>query len=215
MGRIRGELDPETTAVVMTALRAVIDPSVKAGSDDPRTHAQRMVDGLSEVARQFFDAGSGSNPGTERPHVLVLVDLESLECRAGRTCELEATGPIHPETARRLACDASISRIITKGPSEPLDVGRMTPVVPVGLRRALVVRDRGCAFPGCGAPPSHCDAHHIKHWADGGETSLKDLALLCRRHHRLVHEGGFAVEMSESGPVFRRPDGTVIEDRPP
>jgi HNH endonuclease len=77
------------------------------------------------------------------------------------------------------------------------------------------VRDRGCAFPGCGAPPSHCDAHHIKHWADGGETSLKDLALLCRRHHRLVHEGGFAVEMSEAGPVFRRPDGTVIDRGPP
>jgi uncharacterized protein DUF222 len=215
MGRIRGELDPETTETVMTAIGAVADRWVKSGPTDGRTYAQRMVDSLGEVARQFLDGGSRSNPGSERPHVSVLVDLESLQRRAGRICELESTGVIHPEAARRLACDASISRIITKGPSEPLDVGRKTPVVPSALRRALVVRDRGCSFPGCHAPPSHCDAHHIRHWADGGETSLANTGLLCRRHHRLVHEGGFTMEMTDSALVFRRPDGTVIEDRPP
>jgi uncharacterized protein DUF222/HNH endonuclease len=215
MGRVRGELDPETTAVVMTAVGALNDRSVKTRPADDRTHAQRMVDSLGEVCRQFLDGGSRWKAGTERPHVSVLVDLDSLERRAGRTCELERSGTIHPEAARRLACDASISRILTKGPSELLDVGRTTPVVPAGLRRALVVRDRGCSFRGCHAPPSHCDAHHIKHWADGGVTSLENLALLCRRHHRLVHEGNFTIEMNGSGPRFRRPDGTRIEDRGP
>jgi uncharacterized protein DUF222/HNH endonuclease len=180
MGRIRGELDPETHEIVTTAIRAIVDRSVKAGSDDGRTHAQRMVDALGELCRQFLDGGSRSNPGTERPHVSVLVDLESLQRRAGRTCELESTGVIHPEAARRLACDASVSRIITKGPSEPPDVGRTTPVIPSALRRALVVRDRGCTFPGCERPPSWCDVHHIEHWADGGETSLSNTGLLCR-----------------------------------
>jgi uncharacterized protein DUF222 len=215
MGRVRGELDPESTETVMTAIRAVADRWVKSGPTDGRTYAQRMVDGLGEVCRQFLDGGSRSGPGLERPHVSVLVDLESLQRRAGRICELESTAVIHPEAARRLACDAGVSRIITKGPSEPLDVGRKTPVVPSAFRRALVVRDRGCSFPGCHAPPSHCDAHHIKHWADGGETSLANTGLLCRRHHRLVHEGGFTMELTDSGLVFRRPDGTVINRGPP
>jgi Domain of unknown function (DUF222) len=211
MGRIRGELDPETHELVAAALRGIIDRWVKTGADD-RTHAQRMVDGLAELTRSFSGDGSGSTSG-ERPHVSVVVDLESLERRAGKICELETSGVIHPEAARRLACDASVSRIITKGSCQPLDVGRQTPVVSSAIKRALVIRDRGCAFPGCDAPPSWCDAHHITHWADGGETSLKNTGLLCRRHHWCVHEGGFSMEMTEMGLVFRRPDGTVIDRR--
>lgn len=101
-----------------------------------------------------------------------------------------------------------------KGSSEPLDVGRKTPVISAALRRALAVRDRGCRFPGCDRPRSWCDAHHVVHWADGGATELANLVLLCRRHHTLTH-GPFRAEMSETGPVFRRPDGTIIEDRAP
>jgi Domain of unknown function (DUF222) len=160
-------------------------------------------------------ASTGPGLGGERPHVVVTVDLQSLEGRPGRRSELEDTGPITPETARRLACDAGVSRIITMGASEPLDVGRRTPVVPSGMRRALVLRDGGCRFPGCGRPRSWCDAHPIRHWADGGSTALENLVLLCRPHHRAVHEG-FRVEMNGHGPVFSRADGSArAEDRAP
>lgn len=87
--------------------------------------------------------------------------------------------------------------------------------MPAPLRRAVVVRDGRCRFPGCDRPPPWCDAHHVIHWADGGPTALSNLVLLCRRHHRLVHEGGFGLEMNGSRPTFRRPDGTMLEDRAP
>ena len=142
----------------------------------------------------------------ERPHLALTVDLHALEGRAGARCECDDVGPIPQQTARRLACDASISRIVTRGRSEPLDVGRRTAVVAPALRRAVVVRDRHCRFPGCDRPQSWCDAHHVRHWADGGPTALSNLTLLCRRHHRLVHEGGFGMAMRRGSPVFTRPD---------
>jgi HNH endonuclease len=85
-------------------------------------------------------------------------------------------------------------------------------VVSAGLRRAVVLRDRRCRFPTCTRPHPWCDAHHVTHWADGGETGLHNLMLLCRPHHRLVHEGGFRLELVEGMPVFRRPDGSVLLD---
>jgi hypothetical protein len=100
------------------------------------------------------------------------------------------------------------------GRSEPLDVGRKTPVVSPALRRALIVRDRGCRFPGCDRPHAWCDAHHVRHWADGGPTALTNLVLLCRRHHRRIHDG-FGVRMEAGQPVFSRPDGTLLPDRAP
>jgi hypothetical protein len=93
-------------------------------------------------------------------------------------------------------------------------VGRTTPVVPSAIRKALVVRDRGCRFPGCGRPSGWCDAHHVRHWADGGPTALGNLVLLCRRHHRAVHQE-FRVTMDDGRPRFCRSDGTPLEDRAP
>ncbi|HVS13173.1 MAG TPA: HNH endonuclease signature motif containing protein, partial [Thermoanaerobaculia bacterium] len=96
---------------------------------------------------------------------------------------------------------------------EILSVGRKTRTVPPSIRRALERRDRGCRFPGCGA--RFCDAHHVEHWADGGETSLENLLLLCRRHHRAVHEEGFTVELLRDGAArFRRPDGRLLPAAP-
>jgi hypothetical protein len=112
------------------------------------------------------------------------------------------TGPVGAETARRLGCDASVTRVVTRGRSEPLDVGRQTPVVSAAMRRALVVRDGGCAFPACDRPPPWTDAHHVVHWARGGRTALSNLVLLCRPHHRVVHEGGFGLDMVEGRPLF-------------
>lgn len=144
--------------------------------------------------------------GGERPHLNLTVDLETLEGRAGRVCELDHTGVITAEAARRLACDAGISRVIARGGSEPLDVGRRTRTIPPAIRRALVIRDRHCRFPGCDRPHSWCDGHHIVHWLDLGETRLDNVVLLCRRHHRMVHEGGWTITRAGPGLTFRAPE---------
>jgi len=133
---------------------------------------------------------------------------------SGWISELDHTGPVDPGVARRIACDASVTRVVLSARSEPLDVGRRTAVVPPSMRRAVVVRDRHCRFPGCDRPQAWCDAHHIRHWADGGETAARNLLLLCRRHHRAIHDG-FVVELLDGRVVFRRPDGSLLEDRAP
>jgi Domain of unknown function (DUF222)/HNH endonuclease len=212
MVRLGGELDPENGQNVITAVRAVTDVWARSRAEDSRTPAQRRADALGEVCRQWLDSTDRPLVGGERPHVTVTLDLDALEGRAGRACELGETGRVSGESLRRIACDALVTRVITRGESEPLEVGRQTRVVPPSLRRAVVVRDRGCRFPGCDRPPSWCDAHHIRHWADGGSTDLSNLVLLCRRHHRAIHHG-FRLEMTEGRPLFRRPDGTLIEDR--
>ncbi len=213
MVRVDGDLDPETGQTVISALRAVCDAEVRS-HEDVRTPAQRRADALGEICRQWLDRTDRPLVGTERPHVTVTVDLQTLEARLptpGSGAELEDVGPISSEAARRLACDASVSRVITRGASEPLDVGRRTQVVPAGIRRAVVVRDRGCRFPGCDRPQGWSDAHHVVHWAHGGDTALSNLVLLCRRHHRLVHHG-FGLEMANGRPRFFRPDGSALED---
>jgi hypothetical protein len=207
MVRVDGDLDPETGQTFMTALQAVVDADVR-GESDMRTSAQRRADALGEIARQWLDSSDRPEVAGERPHVTVNLDLAALEARSGRA-ELETTGPITAETARRIACDASVTRVLTRGRSEVLDVGRKTSVVPSAVRRALVVRDEHCAFPGCDRPQSWCDAHHVVHWADGGETNRDNLLLLCRPHHRMLH-AGFGVEMARGRATFRRPDGSPI-----
>jgi hypothetical protein len=152
MVRVDGNLDPETGQALLTALRSVTDAWARSQGSDGRSPAQRRCDALGEIARRWLDDRDRPLVAGERPHVTVTLDLEALEGRAGRRCELEETGGIAPESARRLACDASVSRVITRGGSEPLDVGRRTPVVPAGLRRAVLARDGGCRFPGCDRP---------------------------------------------------------------
>jgi hypothetical protein len=117
-----------------------------------------------------------------------------------------------------MACDAVVSRVITGPDSQPLDIGRATPVVPAGMRRALEVRDRGCTFPGCDRPPDWADSHHLVHWIDGGETKIENLTLLCRRHHTLHHRRGFRIATGSPGrPRWFRPDGAEVTApaRPP
>lgn len=214
MVRVDGNLDPECGQTLLSALRAVTDAWARTGAEDDRTPAHRRCDALGEIARQYLDRSDRPMVAGERPHLTVTVDLQALEGRAGRSCELEEAGTISGESARRIACDASVTRVITGPKSEPLDVGRRTPVVPASLRRAVVVRDGHCRFPGCDRPPPWCDAHHVVHWANGGETKLANLVLLCRRHHRMVHDG-FGLQMTDAGPRFSRPDGTALEDRAP
>ena len=211
MVRVDGDLDPEAGQMLLAAIQAVMDADAKTRHEpELRNPGQRRADALGEICRTWLDSSERPAILGERPHVVVTLDLEALEGRVGRS-ELQDWGPVTPETARRLACDAKVSRVITDGASHPLDVGRSTKVVPAALRRAVTVRDRGCRFPGCGRPPSWCDAHHVRHWADGGATALDNLVLLCRPHHRAVHRG-FGVHIHDGTPVFTRPDGTPIDE---
>jgi hypothetical protein len=217
MVRIDGDLDPETGDTVLTALHAMLDADARSrGRDDGRSPAQRRADGLGEICRQWLDRSARPVVAGERPHLTLTIAARELRRGSDATGELDHAGPVPAATARRLACDASLMRVVLSARSEPLDVGRRTSVVPPSLRRAVVVRDGGCRFPGCDRPPPWCDAHHVDHWADGGATSLANLLLLCRRHHRLVHRpGGFGLRLVGGLPVFRRSDGSVLEGRGP
>jgi len=217
MVRVDGDLDPETGETLLTALRAVLDAEARSrGGDDTRTPAERRADALGEICRQWLDRSDRPTVAGERPHVTVTVGSDALQDEGRAVSELDHVGPAQAEVARRLACDASITRVVLSPRSEPLDVGRKTPVIPPAIRRAVIVRDRHCRFPGCDRPQAWCDAHHTVHWADGGPTALANLLLLCRRHHRMVHErGGFRLTMLDGRPVFRRSDGTMLEDRAP
>jgi hypothetical protein len=217
MVRVDGNLDPETGETLLTALRAVLDAESRSRAQgDDRTPAQRRADALGEICRQWLDLAERPSVGGEKPHVTVTVDANALREGGTVRSELDHVGPVQPAVAKRLACDASVRRVVMAGPSEPLDVGRRTPVIPPALRRAVIVRDRHCRFRGCDRPHTWCDAHHVVHWVDGGPTALPNLVLLCRRHHRLVHQrGGFRIELVDGRPVFRRPDGTLMEERAP
>ncbi|MGH2525601.1 MAG: DUF222 domain-containing protein [Actinomycetota bacterium] len=214
MVRTDGELDPENGQYVITALRAKVDAWSRGRADDTRLPAQRRADALGEICREWLDLAERPSISGERPHVVVTMNLAALQARAGGRASLEDVGPITAESARRLACEAAVTRVITDARSEPLELGRKTKVVPAALRRAVAVRDGGCRFPGCERPPGWTDAHHVRHWADGGETGLSNLVLLCRPHHRVIHRG-FGVAMVDGRPEFRRPDGTLLEDRAP
>jgi Domain of unknown function (DUF222)/HNH endonuclease len=281
MVALHGLLDPEAGETLLAALDPLTRPT---GAEDPRTAAQRRADALTELARQALASGRLPDSGGLRPQVTVTVDLAALGDRSGVPGVLGWVGPVGAETARRLACDAALTRVVTThptsashdpvgdghhdpdgghdpasaGPHDPapaghdppasthqpapsshghdpatgtpeplatghghdpvpghhdtlvgrlrqglallppalggapsqiLDVGRTTRVVPAGLRTALAVRDRGCVVAGCDRPPAWCDAHHLRHWVHGGPTSLDNLVLVCRAHHRAVHEG--------------------------
>jgi hypothetical protein len=181
--RIDGQLDPEGGAALKTALDALMRPPAE---DDSRCPAERRADALVELARLQLDAGVLPEVGGQKPHLMVSVEMATLCKEPGsRAAELEWSQPVPAETARRIACDCSLTPIVE---GEAQGTGR---VVPGWMRRALVARDKGCRFPGCDMPAAWTDAHHIRHWADGGLTKLWNLILMCRRHHRMLHEGGW------------------------
>lgn len=229
---VRGRLTPEVGAVFQRALEAASDRLFQEARSTPLaatraeevTPAQRRADGIALLAETALSAGLDGGTAGDRYQVIVHVSAETSPGRANRrpsAADEEATieldhGALHvsAETSRRLACDASVIRMDHGENGDILSVGRKTRTVPPSIRRSLAARDRRCRFPGC--PSRRCDAHHIEHWADGGATSLDNLALLCRRHHRAVHEGRFDVLRHEDGePRFRRPDGRLLEVVPP
>jgi hypothetical protein len=215
MVHLQGLLDPATGETVLTALTAAMPVPA---ADEDRTPGQRRADALGDLCRQFLAGGRAPRGGGLPPQVNVTVSLAALQQRRpqhppapGDVPVLAGGQPVTAATARRIACDAGVIPVVLGTDSEPLDIGRHSRVVPAGLRRALHLRDGGCRFAGCDRPPGWCDAHHIRHWADGGETSLANLVLLCAWHHTLVHEG-WRLSGDPAGTVsFHRPDHTRLD----
>ena len=183
MVRLHGLLDPESGGVVLAAIRSLSEPPALDPADT-RSPAQRQADALDEICHRYLNGNQGS--GSSRPHLTVTIPWNTLRQGAG-VIGTEA-GPITAQAARRLACDATVSRIVLHQDGTLVAAGEARRVIPPALRRALEARDQGCTYPGCEVPARWCDAHHIEHWADGGKTVLANLRLYCRTHHGQQHD---------------------------
>jgi hypothetical protein len=178
------------------------DPQCAHDGRDPREAGARMWDAMLELCRRAQAADVLPETHGVRPRLMVSVELEALRREVGAAGQLPGEQPLSATAVRRLACDADIIPIVLGSQGQVLDVGRTQRLVTTAIWLALIARDRHCTFPGCRRMPSACDAHHVVHWAEGGPTSLDNLALLCRRHHMMVHNTAWRLEID---PETRRP----------
>ncbi len=197
-------LDPTGAAALEAAIGPLSTPVPGPdGERDPRSPQTRRGQALIEVCRRATSAGDRPPAGVKATLMLTM----SYDDLAGRVGAATVVGSaqggslIAPETVRRLACDANIIPTVLGGRGEVLDQGRATRLATPGQLAALWLRDAGCTFPGCTTPAHWCDAHHLAHWADGGRTDLTNLALLCGRHHSVVHRDQLAGRVTETGAV--------------
>src|SRR5438105_824892 len=220
---VRGRMEPEVGAVLIQALAAAREDlyqraRAKQAEDVPAgtpTMAQQQADALGLLAETALHHGIDPGAPGERYQVVVHVDAQVLaDADAPGQSVLDGGARVPAGTSRRLACDAS--RVVMRHDADGriTEVGARTRTIPPALRRALQHRDKGCRFPGCGRLLGQ--GHHIRHWAHGGPTTLSNLTMLCRRHHRAVHEEGFQVErLADDELCFRGPDGRLLSDLPP
>jgi hypothetical protein len=201
-GKITGRYDD---AALFDAIATVIDAgAAPRDPDDQRSVPERQAEALAEACGQVLVRGQLPETGGRRPQLVVTVRLEDLERRAG-SAALEFGGALTPHALRRLACDAAVIPVVLDSKGVPLDVGRGTRTIPDGLRRAVTVRDGGCAWAGCDRPPSWCEVHHVQEWQHGGATTLGNLVMLCAVHHRLIHHSLWQVRMVAGLPEFIPP----------
>jgi Domain of unknown function (DUF222)/HNH endonuclease len=217
--RIRGRLAPEVGAVLLKALEAARESlhqrrRYEAPDAELPTMEQQQADALALLAETALHQGIDPGAPGERYQVVVHVDAAGLvdADQAGQSV-LEGGMRVPAGTSQRLACDATRVVMRHDGGGRVIEVGARTRTIPPALRRALQHRDQGCRFPGCGV--RFGQGHHIRHWAHGGPTTLSNLTMLCRRHHRAIHEEGYQVERQPDGEVqFRRPNGWIIPEVP-
>ncbi len=219
---LSGVLGVEAGAMFRSVLDGIADQLWRArrGDDDHNENrhvylnGQLRADALEEMARR---ASAADPAGTgARPLISVIIDLPTLEGRADRPAAVEGGGLLSAEAARRLACDAQISRVLTDPNGTILELGRTARTASADQWRALRLRDQGCTWPGCDRPPGWCQAHHIVWWENGGRTDLDGLTLLCHHHHHRIHDDGWQLERLDDGGLhFTGPDGRVLTRPPP
>ena len=217
-GYLDGVFDAESAELLASALMPLMS---RTGPSDTRGMRQLRADALLDIAKLALDAGDEPELGGERPHLSVVVDEQALQSGRG-TITMSWTGVAVPAaTARRWACDARLTPVLARllppppngvsnpmtpaaralgGGWLPLDVGRASRLATTGQLKALRVRDGGCVHPGCSRTAAYCDAHHVRHWADGGATSVDNMVLLCRHHHRTLHQGLWSLRPDEGQP---------------
>jgi hypothetical protein len=209
---ISGVLAPDAGELFRQTLGAFLPP---VNPEDLAPATARRAQALADLCRAA--TAQAPEAGGEKPRVTVTIDWDSLRGQVSDVFDRHGawTGarygsgtPLRPETARRLACDCGLVPMVLGAVSEPLDVGRAQRLVTPAIRRALVVRDGGCRFPGCDRPAAWCDAHHLKHWVHGGQTSLRNMILLCRRHHVMVHECDWTIRLDHDTGIVTAYDPT-------
>ena len=197
---LRGRMTPEDGAVFMKGLETMVaaqNPCVFADEDaanlPKKAFPQKRVDALLALAEQAMSTmEEGLQPLSSADKYQVVIHIERGDEKHGSIESGAHHLPLSPATARRLCCDASLVPVLEDSSGNVLNVGRKARAIPPSIRRALQIRDQGCRFPGC-CESRYVDAHHVQHWCDGGETRLDNLVLLCRRHHRLLHQEGYEI----------------------
>ncbi|MFK4297364.1 hypothetical protein ABH924_002514, partial [Arthrobacter sp. GAS37] len=221
----------ETLATVMnTATNPRLQPNAAAtnprlqpnaaatGTDlDRRSRAQKLLDGLIGACAAALSTGELPANGGLRPQVMVTIDYQDLLERLGHHARETPTGPrlssgastfqgpLHPSVIRKIACDADIIPVLLGSDSRVLDIGRTTRVFPPHIRKAIIARDQGCAFPDCTIPAPWCEAHHITYWSNGGTTGTDNGTLLCSHHHHVIHKEHWTITMETGVPWFKPP----------
>ncbi|WP_235831530.1 HNH endonuclease signature motif containing protein [Gordonia zhaorongruii] len=217
-GRINSTLNldvltgEELSAAIDPLCRPVLRPD---GSPDPRSTSQRRADALGQIVRNYLAGSNRPTSGGVLPHATLIIPAATVDNTGSGhvpsrsvddVASLGFAGPISPATVSLVLCDAAVSAVSIDKGGAPLDVGREHRLVTPAIRKALTVRDRGCAFPGCGRPASWTDAHHCVPWSEGGETSVDNGVLLCRMHHTMIHHSGWEVFIGEDRqPYFLEP----------
>jgi hypothetical protein len=202
---VRGDFDALTGEMLLSALSNLTMPTpAPDGTPDSRSAAKRTADGFTELIRRYLDCAKTGFDGGQRPHVNVHINARDLAEHRGCAATPSTSddgmavsdldvghmpwlGPLSVSQTRLLGCDCFLSTVLLDGHGAPLDAKPGKRLVSAEQRVALIARDRGCAFPGCTCVPAWTDAHHIRHWANGGPTLMNNLVLLCRSHHRLMH----------------------------
>ncbi|WP_432945051.1 DUF222 domain-containing protein [Kribbella sp. CA-253562] len=183
------------------------------GTRDPRTRGKRQADALTTILTAAAATGTAAPAhGDIKPHITVTIALNDLTRGTG-IGTLASGATLSTATIRRLACDAGLIPMVLGSASEPLDVGTEHRFVTRAIRQPLNTRDQGCII--CHAPPAICDAHHLTHWANGGPTTLTNLALLCKAHHIDVHQGHWTITTHQGHPRANRPSWADSSATPP
>ena len=222
--RFGGHTDPLTGAQLQTFIdthskpRPGTDPDTGLRTADPRTPDQRRAHAFTDLIRLATNADPAIRGGLGT-QLIVTTTLTTLQARLGehghRCAETETGQPLSAALTRKLACDTNLVPAVLGATGAPLDLGHATRTISPALRRALIIRDRHCAFPGCTRPARWADGHHIDHWADGGPTTLNNLVLLCGHHHDVIHHTLWTVTITNGRPVFTPPPKTTTTRKPP